>query len=249
MVLVGRDDPRLAPFMGMYAAGERADNVCIVEGRLSVETLLDSPYKPISLLVAERLADDPLVGVFPGDVLVASQDVIDDTVGFHMHRGIVACAARGEPLALDEIVRGARRLVVCETVSDWENLGALFRNAAAFGVDALLLDPTTCDALSRRTIRVSMGHALRVPFARADLIDIVDALDGVLKVALTPDADVDVRTLDHERIAIFVGNEGEGLTEAAMDACDVRAAIPMAKGVDSLNVATAAAVALALLGS
>src|ERR1041385_1306842 len=76
--LVSRDDPRLTPFTGMYAAGERGDDICIVEGRLSVETLLDSPYRPISLLIAERLADDPLVDVFPGDVLVASQDVIDD---------------------------------------------------------------------------------------------------------------------------------------------------------------------------
>ncbi|HVV36912.1 MAG TPA: RNA methyltransferase [Acidimicrobiales bacterium] len=227
----------------MYASDARTDGLCIVEGRLSIEVLLDSPYEPVSLLVAERLAQDPLVAVFPGDVIVASQAVIDDTVGFNMHRGMAACARRGEPRTIDDVTREARTLLVVECVNDPENLGALFRNAAAFGVDGVILDPTTCDALSRRVIRVSMGHALRVPFARGP----IPPLDGFTTVALTPDADVDVADVRASRVALFVGNEGNGLSDALLHAADVRAAIPMAKGVDSLNVATAAAVALALL--
>jgi tRNA G18 (ribose-2'-O)-methylase SpoU len=247
---VSLEDPRLAPYIGMYAADERGDDLCIIESRLAVESLLDSPYEPVSLLLAERLEDalGELVARFPADVLIAPQAVINATVGFRMHRGVAACARRGAPLSLDDVIAGATRLLVTEGVSDPENLGALFRNAAAFGVDGLLLDPTTCDALSRRVIRVSVGHALRVPFARAPLRDIVGALADVTCVALSPDASTDVRNVEADRIALLVGNEGTGLSASAMEAADVRASITMAKGVDSVNVATAAAVALALLG-
>ena len=227
----------------MYGADERTDDLCIVESRLAVESLLDSPYEPVSLLIAERLADDPLVAEFPGEVLVASQDVINATVGFNMHRGVVACARRGTPRTIEDVAGGARTLVVTECVNDPENLGALFRNAAAFGVDGIILDPSTCDALSRRVIRVSMGHALRVPFARGP----IPQLDDFTTIALTPDADQDIADVRADRVALLVGNEGDGLTPAAVAGADVRASIPMAKGVDSLNVATAAAVALALL--
>ncbi|MEY2397272.1 MAG: hypothetical protein QOJ00_446 [Actinomycetota bacterium] len=249
MTRVSRDDARLAPYTGMYAADERGDDLCIVESRLAVESLLDSPYEPVSLLVAERLVDSlgALIDTFPADVLVASQDVINATVGFNMHRGVAACARRGQPLPVSGVVATGTQLLVTEGVSDPENLGALFRNAAAFGVDAILLDSTTCDPLSRRVIRVSLGHALRVPFARAPLRELLDALQGVTTIALTPAGDVRLRDVRPDRFALLVGNEGNGLSDAAMAAADVRAAIPMAKGVDSLNVATAAAVALALL--
>ena len=211
--------------------------------------LLDSPYEPVSLLVAERLVDDPLVTAFPGEVFVRSQEQINETVGFNMHRGMVACALRGAPHNPSNLTASATRLLVTECVSDPENLGALFRNAAAFGVDAVLLDPTTCDPLSRRVIRVSMGHALRVPFARAPLPELFAAMSGITAVALSPSAACDIRDVHADRVALLVGNEGTGLSDAAMDAADVRAAIAMAKGVDSLNLGTAAAVALALLGN
>ncbi|MEY2470232.1 MAG: hypothetical protein QOF21_2930 [Actinomycetota bacterium] len=251
MTRVESDDPRLAPYVGMYGAEERGDDLCIIESRLAVESLLDSPYEPVSLLVADRLADSlpELIGAFPGDVLIAPQQIIDTTVGFHMHRGVAACARRGAPLAIDDVIAGATRLLVTEGVSDPENLGALFRNAAAFGVDGILLDPTTCDALSRRTIRVSLGHALRVPFARGSVGELLDGLREVTTIALSPDAPTDLRTVRADRFALLVGNEGDGLSGATLARADVAAAIPMAKGVDSLNVATAAAVALALLGS
>lgn len=243
------DDPDLAPYVGMYGADERTDDLCIIEGRLTVESLLDSRYEPVSLLLAERHAESyaAMIESFPGDVFLAPQKVIDATVGFHMHRGVVACARRGAALSVDDVMAGARRVLICESVTDPENLGALFRNAAAFGIDALLLDPTTCDPLSRRTIRVSMGHALRVPFARAPLADIL-AIDVPL-VALTPAAPVDLDDLDRpDGFGLLVGNEGDGLSDAVLGSPSVvPARITMASGVDSLNVATAAAVALALL--
>ena len=227
----------------MYASDARDDDLCIVEGRLSIDALLDSPYEPVSLLIAERLADDPLVSTFPGEVLVASQEVINATVGFDMHRGMVACARRGAPLSVDDLLTSARTLLVTECVNDPENLGALFRNAAAFGVDGVLVDPATCDPLLRRVIRVSMGHALRVPFVRGPLPPLPD----FTTIALTPDGRTDIADVTADRFALLVGNEGNGLSNQLLASADVRAAIPMAKGVDSLNVATAAAVALALL--
>ena len=247
------DDPRLAPFVGMYAADERSDQFCIVESRLAVDALLASRYQPVSLLLAHRLVDSvaPLIDAFPGDVLVADQDVINQTVGFNMHRGVVASARRGAPLRVNDIVADATRVVVTEGVTDPENLGGLFRNAAAFGVDGLLLDSTTCDPLSRRTIRVSLGHALRVPFARSSVDEAVGALRAarITTVALTPHRSAtDVRDLPTDaRYALLVGNEGDGLSDAARQSADITARIAMADGVDSLNVATAAAVALAFL--
>lgn len=243
------DDPALGPFVGMFGADERADDLCIIEGRLTVESLLDSPYQPVSLLLAERhlRTYGGLIESFPGEILIAPQDVIDATVGFHMHRGVVACARRGAPRSVAEVTAGATRVLICESVTDPENLGALFRNAAAFGIDALVLDPTTCDPLSRRTIRVSMGHALRVPFARASIGEILDV--GLPLVALTPSAAAELGELSLPNgYALLVGNEGAGLSDAIMRAAGVTPArIDMANGVDSLNVATAAAVAFALL--
>jgi tRNA G18 (ribose-2'-O)-methylase SpoU len=243
---VASGDPRLAPYVGIYGEDGRNDDLCIVEGRLTVEVLLDSPYEPVSLLIAERLVDSlgALTSAFPGDVLVASQDVINQTVGFNMHRGVVACARRGPSTPVDDVIGDNTRLLVCEAVTDPENLGALFRNAAAFGIGGMLLDPATCDPLSRRCIRVSMGHSLRVPFVRAP----IRPIPGVTMIALSPAASTDIDEVRAERFALLVGNEGDGLSAEAMRAADVCARIPMAKGVDSLNVATAAAVALFALG-
>lgn len=240
-----RGDPRLAPFADLRAGDARSDDLCIVESRLAVEALLASPFEPVSLLVADRLEEPlrPLIDAFAGDVLIASQDVIDDTVGFPMHRGVVACARRRAPRSVEEVAEGAQRLLIVEGVNDAENLGALFRTAAAFGVDGVILDPTTCDPLGRRAIRVSMGHALRVPFARGP----IRPMDGIALIALTPDATLDIAEVDTARFALLVGSEGQGLSEQARHNAQVCASIPMAEGVDSLNVATAAAVALALL--
>jgi tRNA G18 (ribose-2'-O)-methylase SpoU len=155
-----------------------------------------------------------------------------------------------------DLVAGARRLLVLEAVNDHENIGALFRNAAAFGVDAVVLDPTTSDPLYRRSTRVSLGHVLMVPFARVADGDWPAALDelrtlGFTTLALTPAADAEplgrVVVEAPDRVALVLGAEGPGLTAGALAATDRRVRIPMAPGVDSVNVATAAAIALAAL--
>jgi len=152
------------------------------------------------------------------------------------------------------VVRGARTVVVLEGVNDHENIGAIFRNAAAFGVDAVILDPTTADPLYRRATRVSLGHVLRVPFARVERWP--DALGelrelGFTTLALTPSRDADplgaVVAGPPARLALVLGAEGPGLTTSALASVDRRVRIPMAEGVDSVNVATAAAIALSAI--
>lgn len=171
--------------------------------------------------------------------------------GFDIHRGAVAAADRLPLPAVADLVTDRRRIAILEGINDHENLGVLFRNAAAFGIEAVVLDPTCADPLYRRSVRVSMGHVLRVPFARAErwpaaLADLADA--GFDVVALTPRADaVPIEELDryrrHGRVAVLVGSEGPGLSPGALHLAAIAARIPMAPGVDSLNVAAAAAVA------
>ncbi len=269
-------DPRLADFVGLRDAElrrrvEHGRGVFIIEGRLAIEALLRSVYEVRAVLVtprARRQLHDTLVEAFrdtPPDVrppvYVASDDVLRTTVGFDLHRGALASAVRPaddvrEPASV--LRPGAGRLLVCEGVNDHENLGSLFRNAAAFGVDAVLLDPTTADPLYRRSVRVSLGHVLRVPYARVAWPAALDALraSGWRTVALTPGATRSVDDLaadlegagdDDRRVALLVGAEGPGLSADALAAATDRVRIPMAWGVDSLNVATAAAVALHVL--
>jgi tRNA G18 (ribose-2'-O)-methylase SpoU len=171
-------------------------------------------------------------------------------VGFHLNRGVLAVAdgaAPPDPLAL---AASARLLAVAEGINDHENLGSLFRNAAALGVDGVLLGPRCADPLYRRSVRVSMGHVLRVPFAAlpGEWPGSLDALRaaGLTVVALTPAPDavpLAAAGLAGTRTALLLGAEGPGLSAAALGAADLRVRIPMATGVDSLNVATAAAVA------
>jgi tRNA G18 (ribose-2'-O)-methylase SpoU len=170
--------------------------------------------------------------------------------GFDFHRGVLASAGRLPLPAVDDLLAPARTVAVLEGLNDHENLGALFRNAAAFGVDAVLLDPTTADPLYRRSVRVSAGHVLRVPWTRLEEWPVgLDALRdrGFVVVALTPAAGAEpidrfARDLP-DRVALLLGAEGPGLSAAALARADRRVRIPIAAGVDSLNVATAAAVA------
>jgi tRNA G18 (ribose-2'-O)-methylase SpoU len=177
-------------------------------------------------------------------------------VGFHLNRGVLAVADRAAPPDVAALLRRARLVAVLEGVNDHENLGALFRNAAALGVDAVLLGPRCSDPLYRRSVRVSMGHVLRVPFAELPgswpaSLDIVRAA-GLRVAALTPAAEAQplaTAALAGQRVAVLLGAEGPGLTAEALAAADLRVRIPMATGVDSLNVATAAAVAFHALGA
>jgi tRNA G18 (ribose-2'-O)-methylase SpoU len=282
LVTVGdRDDPQLDLYRDLNVSARRvrtdADrSVFVVEGRLAVERLLTSDYTVRSLLVddhqvtaaADMVAATRAQGA---PVFVGSRSVVAETVGFALHRGVVAVAnrptpARSERLLSDAVERtgreGVPRLVaVLEGLNDHENIGALFRNAAAFGVTAVLLDPTCADPLYRRSIRVSMGHVLHIPFARllpwpTGLNGVKDA--GFVVAALAPRpathsgvpvaslSELKASTVGSDRavgVALLLGAEGPGLTAGALAASDVVVPIPMADGVDSLNVATAAAVA------
>ncbi len=174
-----------------------------------------------------------------------------DVVGFHLNRGVLAAAPRPGELSVEAVLDGARTIAVLEGVNDHENLGSIFRNAAGLGVDAVVFGTGCADPLYRRAVRVSMGHALLVPYAwtsawPADLTVLRDS--GFRVMAMTPDAGAAtlsdaMATAGDDRVAILVGAEGPGLTETAMRASDIRARIPMSRGTDSLNVATAAALA------
>jgi tRNA G18 (ribose-2'-O)-methylase SpoU len=259
---------------------ERRGGYFVVEGLLALEALLGSRYPVRSVLASERRADR--VRALVGDrapVLVRSQDEVAGMAGFDVHRGVLAAADRLPPLAVAEAVGMSWLVVVTEGLGDHENLGALFRNAAALGAGAVLLDPTTADPLYRRSVRVSLGHVLRVPWARlpplpgglAELASLgfeTAALSPAPGAATIDDyaADVAARRraagaaagapaaatgaprpagpVPGVRVALVVGAEGPGLTAQTMAAADRRVRIAMAPGVDSLNVATAAAIAL-----
>lgn len=256
------DDPRLADYAHLRLpsrrmALERERGIFTVEGRLSIEALLESPYPVRSMFVAEEKVHR-VEGLAAADVPIYTMpaDAMEGVTGVRFHRGVLAVAERTPLPSVAALAEGARRLLVLEAVNDHENIGALFRNAAAFGVDAVILDPTSADPLYRRSTRVSLGHVLRVPFGRVEdaqwpaaLDDLADA--GYDTVALTPGSGSE--TLGHlvadrpERVALLVGAEGPGLTAQAMARVTRRVRIPMEPGVDSLNVATAAAVALAAL--
>ena len=255
------DDYRALNDPDRRRAVERRGGYFVVEGRLALEALLESPYPLRSVLVSEPRYE--AVAALVGDrapVVVRPAEELAATTGFAFHRGVLAAADRIRQPQLRDLVAHARTVGVLEGVNDHENLGALFRNAAAFGVDAVLLDPTTADPLYRRSVRVSLGHVLRVPWARLDALPAgLDALrvQGFAIVALTPDSRAEpIDVLAHEiaartaasatipvRLALVVGAEGPGLSAASLAAADRRVRIPIAAGVDSLNVATAAAIA------
>lgn len=250
-------DPRLHELTGLTDAQARANaeaahGCFVVEGLLSLEAAVRSDHPLRSVLVSEPKLPRvlPVLDGVDVDVYVGGPALLEAVTGFAIHRGVVASAGRLPLPAPEALLVDARRVAVVEGLNDHENLGALFRNAAAFGIDAVLLDPTTADPLYRRSVRVSLGHVLAVPWTRIESLP--DGLDpvrraGLTTVALTPSGDVELRSVpDVERIAWLLGAEGPGLTDATITAADHRARIEMAPDVDSLNVATAAAVAFAL---
>ncbi|WP_425004428.1 TrmH family RNA methyltransferase [Mycolicibacterium sp. S3B2] len=251
-------DPRLDDFRDLNSVDRRPDlpsgkGLVIAEGVLVVQRMLASRFTPRALLgtdrrLAELGADLPGVSAPYYRVEAA---VMAEVVGFHLNRGVLASASRAAELSVAQVLDGARTIAVLEGVNDHENLGSIFRNAAGLGVDAVVFGSGCADPLYRRAVRVSMGHALLVPFARAarwpaDLQVLRDA--GFRLLAMTPDEGAPrlaeaMDGLDDRKVAILVGAEGPGLQEHTMRASDVRVRIPMARGTDSLNVATAAALA------
>ena len=233
---------------------ERA--VMIAESRFVIETAIDLGMEPLSLLLDERHLESMkplLAGLDPATpVYAATRAVMSQVTGFEVTRGYLCALRRPQPRALDEVLADARRVAVLEGIVDVSNVGAIFRSAAALGMDAVLLAPGCADPYSRRAMRVSMGCVLRVPWARlpepwpqASVEVLQDHGFTCCALALRDDAlALDAPELKAlERLALFLGTEGTGLTNRAIDACDTSVIIPMANDVDSLNVGAAAAIA------
>ncbi len=255
-------DPRVQDYRLVAAPRAiEAAGLFVAEGRLVVGRLLEASARPgrwfgaaVSVLLSPaafaRMA--PLVAAHPDvPVFVVPQPVMDAVVGFNIHRGCLALARRPPVPALSrEMVESASRVVVLEGVNNPDNIGGVFRSAAALGADLVVLGPSCGDPLYRKAVRTSMGAAFAVPYARSEpwpgaLARLRDA--GLLVAALTPDTDaLPLPTLKPgpRRFALLAGAEGSGLSEAALAAADVRVTIPMRGRVDSLNVSTAVAIAL-----
>lgn len=249
-------DERLADFLDLADPGARRkrerDEIFIAEGFVAVRRLAESRHNVRSVLVDRSKLDrlDDILADLTAPVYVAERAVVEATVGFHMHRGIVAAADRRPLPTVADVLEGSTRIAVLEGLNDPENLGLIARSARAFGVDALVLDPTCIDPYYRRSVRVSMGEILLLDVARTDDwpgdLDTIRAA-GFATWAMTPTADAD--DLWHAdvpgRLAMVFGAEGTGLTTAAMRRSDRRVRIPISADVDSINVGHAAAVAFA----
>lgn len=228
---------------------EPPNGLFIGEGRLVIERALRAGYQMRSALVDAKRGDEvePLVGDAP--CYTAAPNVLEAITGFHVHRGLLASFHRQTLPDWREVMNQARRMLILEGINNHTNIGAVFRSAAALGIDAVLLTRTCADPLYRRSVRVSMGEVFALPYAYVD--DWPAGLDDVRAagfnlLALTPDADAmpiqQLPTQMRRRPALMFGAEGDGLTASSQDLADTTVRIPMQREVDSLNVAASAAV-------
>lgn len=254
------DDERLGDYraltdLELRTRWEPPNGLFIAEGELVLRRALRAGYRPRSYLIDAKRVDQ--LADLPDDapVYAATPAVLERATGFHVHRGVLASFHRLPLRTAADVLESARRVAILEDVNNHTNIGAIFRGAAALGVDAVLLSPTCADPLYRRSVRVSMGEVFAVPYARLDPWP--DALTAVREagftvLALTPAADaVPIQRLtpaQRARAALLLGAEGPGLSRHALAGSDVGVRIPMRRNVDSLNVAAAAAVAFWELG-
>ena len=247
--------PALAPYAAVRDRDlARRDGLFVVEGQIALEHLVTAGRFPVESVLIGESRQAPLAGLLQGldpqlPVYVVPQATMDAVTGFHIHRGVLAMARRLPPASVAEVApAGAATLLGLIGLSNHDNVGGCFRNAAAFGADAVLLDETSCDPLYRKSIRVSSGAALSVPFAHGGRGEaMVDELmqRGFECWSLTPSGGEPLQALQPpQRLALLLGAEGPGLPDALMDRTR-RVTIPIAAGFDSLNVATAGAIALA----
>lgn len=257
-------DPRLADYRHLRDADIRrrveGDEFLIAEGVAVVQRLAVSPLTIRSVLLTPRRWESlrPSLAHLTCPIYVAEPEIVAGTAGFNLHRGVIASAGRPRPLTLEEILdRPAangrhHRLAVLEGVNDHENLGAIARAARAFGVDALVLDPTCADPYYRRAVRVSMGEILHLPVVRSDVGRVIElcAERGGQSWALTPRADAEnimhIADGSFGPLALLFGAEGPGLSATSLQAATRRVRIPIVSDVDSLNVGHAVAVAFAV---
>jgi tRNA G18 (ribose-2'-O)-methylase SpoU len=253
-------DPRVAEYVGLTdmalrSRSEPTMGLYLAESEKVIRRALAAGHQPISYLMAPRWLEDlaDLVAAAEGagvPVYVGAPDVLESLTGFHLHRGAIAAMRRPELPSVASVVAGARRVAVLEDIVDHTNVGAAFRSAAALGVDAVLVTPRCADPYYRRSIRVSMGTVFQVPWTRIapwpeGLKSLQDMGFIIAGLTLSEDAiALDELAADlPDRLALVLGTEGDGLSASAGAGADLRVRIPMGGGVDSLNVAAAAAVA------
>jgi tRNA G18 (ribose-2'-O)-methylase SpoU len=254
------DDDRVRDYtqltdMALRRTREPQEGLYLAESEKVIRRALEAGHRPRSYLMAPRWLDDLSDLVADAEcrdvpVYVGEPAVLESLTGFHLHRGAIAAMHRPPLPDVAAVLEGARRVAVLEDVVDHTNVGAMFRSAAALGVDAVLVTPRCADPLYRRSVRVSMGTVFQVPWTRVEpWPDGIDALQRsgftVAALALTDNSvSLDQLASDPpERLALVLGTEGHGLAEATVAASDVVVRIPMSGGVDSLNVAAASAVA------
>ncbi|KQO64811.1 TrmH family RNA methyltransferase [Curtobacterium sp. Leaf261] len=256
------DDPRLADYakltdVALRRVTEPEGGLYIAESNTVIERAVAAGHVPRSILVQEKWVSSvlPLVAEHPGPVFVGPDALMEELTGFHMHRGALAAMHRPELPSVASVVEGARLVVVLEDIVDHTNVGAVFRSVAGLGADAVLVSPRCADPLYRRSVRVSMGTVLQVPWTRIGPWDTAAAELRALGFHLAAMALTDESVaLDEfaaavpERVALVMGTEGQGLSREAVVAADTVVRIPMHHGVDSLNVAAASAVGLWAVG-
>ena len=243
---------------------EPEKGIFIAESPKVIDRALDAGYKPESLLMERKQITGPAAGILSrcGDapVYTADRELLAALTGFELTRGVLCAFHRPAPRPVEELCRDARRVAVLEGIVDSTNVGAIFRSAAALNMDAVLINPSCCDPLCRRAVRVSMGTVFQVPWGQlgetpADWpekgMDILHSLGFKTAAMALSDRSVsidDEQLAKEPKLAIVLGTEGDGLAAGTIASCDYTVKIPMSHGVDSLNVAAASAVAFWQLG-
>ena len=243
---------------------EPEKGIFIAESPKVIDRALDAGYKPVSLLMERKQITGPAAGIQSrcGDapVYTADREMLAELTGFELTRGVLCAFRRPAPRPVEELCKNARRVAVLEGIVDSTNVGAIFRSAAALNMDAVLINPSCCDPLCRRAVRVSMGTVFQVPWGQlgetpADWpekgMDILHSLGFKTAAMALSDRSVsidDERLAKEPKLAIVLGTEGDGLAAGTIASCDYTVRIPMSHGVDSLNVAAASAVAFWQLG-
>ncbi len=249
-------DPRMEAYSTLTEAQlrrriEPEKGIFIAESPKVIDVALRAGYEPLSLLCEHRHIEGDAAGIIRrcGDIPVytGERELLARLTGYTLTRGVLCAMRRPQPPTVESVCHDAHRLVVIEGVTDTTNIGAIFRSAAALGIDGVLLTPDSCDPLNRRAVRVSMGSVFLVPWTWLEGGIATLAQNGfrTVAMALTDDSvGIDDPCLAAEpRLAIIMGTEGDGLPQTTISSADYVARIPMARGVDSLNVAAAAAVA------
>lgn len=243
---------------------EPEKGIFIAESPKVIDRALDAGYKPVSLLMERKQITGPAAGILSrcGDapVYTADRELLAELTGFELTRGVLCAFRRPAPRPVEELCKNARRVAVLEGIVDSTNVGAIFRSAAALNMDAVLVNPSCCDPLCRRAVRVSMGTVFQVPWGQlgetpADWpekgMDILHSLGFKTAAMALSDRSVsidDEQLAKEPKLAIVLGTEGDGLAAGTIASCDYTVRIPMSHGVDSLNVAAASAVAFWQLG-